>query len=68
MLNVFHSRNSIQSHSAKLRNLLNLLLNQFDIIMRNPNPSSPAKMPSRFSSQILEHNAGEHDELSLDTI
>lgn len=68
MLNVFHSRNSIQCQSAKLRNLLNLLLNQFDIIMRHSNPSSPAKMPARLSSQILEHDAGEYDELSLDTI
>jgi len=44
------------------------LLNELDIIETDADTPRPTQMPARFEPQVLDHDAGQHDELGLDAV
>ena len=49
-------------------NTTHALLNKLNILKANPNPPRPSEMPARLAREVLDHDAAQDDELSVDAV
>lgn len=44
------------------------LLNNFNIIIANPDPPRPSEVPASLSREVLDHDPAQDDELGFDAV